>query len=105
MEKISASKDLLSVYDKISNVVIELTEAYTLFNNSYQSLSSEEVYKGKATEEINAYFQSQMAHLAKLIEFYQVAGQYVIGYLGQMELTDKEIGELISFFGSSREVT
>ena len=46
-----------------------------------------------------------MAHLAKLIEFYQIAGQYVIGYLGQMELTDKEMGQLISFFGSSKEVT
>ncbi|NLK24258.1 MAG: hypothetical protein GX309_09870 [Clostridiales bacterium] len=101
MDKITASKDLLGVYDRINNIVYELSEAYTIFKNSAETLSSEEVYKGQATDEINNYFISQLAHTAKLIQFYQVAGQYVMGYIIQMELTDEEIQELISFFGNT----
>lgn len=101
MDKITASKDLLGVYDRINNIVCELSEAYTIFKNSAETLSGEEVYKGQATDEINNYFISQLAHTAKLIQFYQVAGQYIMGYITQMELTDEEIQELISFFGNT----
>lgn len=103
MDKIAASKELLTVYGILNSVVGELSESYSIFNNSYETLSDEKVYKGQATGEINAYFQSQMAHIAKLIDFYQVAGQFVMGYLVKMQFTDDELKQLISFFSDSSE--
>lgn len=76
-DKIEVGNELLDYMLELSEVGKELERANSHLKRITEFLSQEDTYQGKATEKINQYHGSLLAHVNKLQLFYQKAAQYV----------------------------
>lgn len=99
MERIVAAEELINVYQSLVEVCSKMYAANKLINQANEIISSsDEYYHGKAKEEMKGYFEHQIIHLGNLINYYDIASKFTLGYFEQMNLTDTELNQLISLY-------
>ena len=99
MADIKAGEEIIEYIAEINTIRSMLEDADKKIENIKNVIcDSSEYYEGNAKEEISEFCISQMAHLEKMISFYNKASQFAQLYFTEMNFTDQELSETISSF-------
>ncbi len=89
--EIKVDDDIFRIPEELTNLTAEITSAYDNMKNIEELLQSEEVFQGRAREEILLFVHHYSRALEALVTYYSYASQYTTNAYTMMLEADEEL--------------